>query len=178
MHGFTVGAALAVAMVCAIVPGQAAQAPRADHIWTNADMTDLRARGLLSIVGTEPAPTPAQPPTAFAAERSAPSPGSDQASRTEDPAWYSEQAAQLQTELAAQEARLNAAQTNLADARNLRGVTGSFNLAAGGSLGVTPEDVIANLAARVADTQSRLDELSDLARRNDIPPGVLRAAAS
>ena len=49
-------------------------------------------------------------------------------------------------------------------------------MAAGDTYGVTPEDVIAHLQAQVTETQSRLDELADLARRNDIAPGVLRAA--
>jgi len=40
--------------------------------------------------------------------------------------------------------------------------------------GVTPEAGIENLQAQVAETQAMLDELADLARTHNIPPGALR----
>jgi hypothetical protein len=58
--------------------------------------------------------------------------------------------------------------------RSGTGITGSFNMAAGDTYGVTPDERIAYLAAQVQQTQAQLNELADLARRNDIPPGVLR----
>ena len=42
------------------------------------------------------------------------------------------------------------------------------------TIGVTPQAAIAILEAQVGEVQSQLDELSDLARQNNIPPGVLR----
>jgi multidrug efflux pump subunit AcrA (membrane-fusion protein) len=157
-----------LALACFAIPARAAQqqaAPAAQtKRWTNADMDRLRAEGLISIVGPEAVTAP--PP--------APAPGPVYASRLEDPVWYADQAAALQAELSARAAALAQAQTNLADARNLRGITGSINMAAGETFGVTPDETIANLQAQRIETQSRLDELADLARRNDIPPGVLR----
>ena len=43
------------------------------------------------------------------------------------------------------------------------------------SVGVTPDAAIALLEARVQEVQSQLDDLSDLARQHDIPPGDLRS---
>lgn len=161
--------AFAVTLACSAIP---AQAQRTKRVWTNADMDDLRALGLISIVGPETvAATPAAPASA-----TTPSAGQFPvyASRTEDPVWYANQAADLQAQLNAGQTALTQAQDNLAQAIDLRGTTGTFNMAAGDTYGVTPEDRIAFLAARVQETQERLDELADLARRNDIPPGVLR----
>jgi hypothetical protein len=41
--------------------------------------------------------------------------------------------------------------------------------------GITPEAGIAALQAQVLEVQGQLDELGDLARQNNIPPGVLRS---
>jgi hypothetical protein len=169
-----------LALACSAIPAHAAQqAPPATSIkrWTNADMDRLRAEGLISIVGPETVTAPAAAPEA-APPTPAPAAGPVYASRVEDPTWYAEQAAALQTELAARETALAQAQTNLADARNLRGTTGSINvdIVANVAWGVTPEEVIANLQAQVSDTQSQLDDLAELARRNYIAPGVLRGS--
>jgi len=43
------------------------------------------------------------------------------------------------------------------------------------NVGVTPQAGIAILEAQVREVQYQLDELSDLARQNDIPPGDLRS---
>jgi hypothetical protein len=155
-----------LALACSAMPAQAQQTRR---IWTNADMDDLRARGLISIVGTEtaavaPAPAPAQFPV--------------YAARTEDPAWYAAEATDLQAQLSTRAVALAQAQDNLLQARDGRGTTGSFDMAAGDTYGVTAEERIAFLAAQVQETQARLGELADLARRNDIPAGVLRGTAA
>jgi hypothetical protein len=153
----------ALALACSAIPAQAQQTRR---VWTNADMDDLRARGLISIVGTETvAATAAAPaPTQFPVY----------ASRTQDPAWYAEQAADLQAQLSVRASELAVAQDNLLQARNGRGTTGSFDMAAAATYGLTPEERIAFLEAQTQETQARLNELADLARRNDIAPGVLR----
>ena len=44
-----------------------------------------------------------------------------------------------------------------------------------GNVGVTPEAGIALLEAQAREVQTQLNELSDLARQNNIPPGVLRS---
>jgi uncharacterized protein YigA (DUF484 family) len=41
-------------------------------------------------------------------------------------------------------------------------------------VGITPQAGIEILAARVRELQSQRNDLTDLARQNDIPPGVLR----
>jgi len=164
--------ALALLVLASLaVPACAQQAPAAQtKRWTNADMDGLRERGLISIVGQEaPAPAPAAVPT--------PAPSPAYASRLQDPAWYAEQASELRAELARRAAAFVNAQAALAEARSGRGATGSFSMDAGDTPGVTPEEVATNLQAQVLETQSMLDELADLARRNDIAPGLLRSAA-
>lgn len=52
-------------------------------------------------------------------------------------------------------------------------MTGGINLD-DGDIGITPEAGIEFLQQRVNETQTELDALEDLARRNDIPPGTLR----
>ncbi len=52
-------------------------------------------------------------------------------------------------------------------------MTGGINLD-GGDIGITPEAGIEILEQRVMEEQARLDDLEELARRNDIEPGTLR----
>jgi hypothetical protein len=142
-----------------------AQAAKTKKVWTNDDMDQLRARGLITTfnVATE---TAAQAPAA------PPEPATF-TSRTEDPAWYAEQAAILQAKLDKREAALREAQANLAQAAE--GITQPGIAMDKGNVGVTPEAGLAILEAQVHEVQSQLDELSDLARQNNIPPGVLRS---
>ena len=93
--------------------------------------------------------------------------------RTQDPAWYAEQAAKLRDELERRRAQLGEYRQALEDARSLRKTTGGVNLDEG-DIGITPEAAIEILQQRVSETQTELDALEDLARRNDIPPGTLR----
>ena len=162
---------LAVIFALAItLPSHAAEKPRpkqddqAKKIWTNDDMDQLRSQGLISTFSVAPeitAPAPAAPsePATFTP-------------RTEDPTWYAEQAAILQAELDKREAALHEAQANLAQAA--KGITQPGIAMDKQNAGVTPEAGIAVLAAQVLEVQSQLDELSELARQNNIPPGVLR----
>jgi hypothetical protein len=173
MHRYSLSLTLALALTGLAISARAAeaaepaQAQQARRVWSNDDLDELRARGLISIVPAEEAPAaptaapPAAPPTPV------------YASRMQDPAWYSGQAAELQAQLDANMAALLQARAGLAQARSLRQTTGGINLAQE-SIGITPEDGMAILEARVGQVQSQLDELADLARRNNIPPGVLR----
>jgi len=95
------------------------------------------------------------------------------AARTEDPTWYAEQAAILQAELDKREAALREAQSNLA--RAAEGITQPGIAMDKKNAGITPESGIAVLQAQVLEVQNQLGELSDLARQNNIPPGVLRS---
>lgn len=163
---FSLATALALAIA---IPSLAAGKPRPAQansnqpkkVWTNEDMDQLRARGLISIVG--PALNEAAPPSTNAPVY---------ASRLQDPEWYAQQAADLQAELDKRAADLHDAQAALAQAAN--GVTQPGIDMGKGNVGVTPEAGIAILQAEAQEIQRQLDELSDLARQNNISPGALR----
>jgi hypothetical protein len=131
------------------------------HVWTNEDLEKLHGLGLISIVGQVDEDRSTWP--------SAPEPYVE----TQDPEWYAEQAAGLREELENREAQLSDFEQAIDDVRSLRQTTGGISLDYG-SVGITPEDAIENLQEGVDETQANLDELEDLARRNGIPPGVLR----
>jgi ABC-type Zn uptake system ZnuABC Zn-binding protein ZnuA len=78
----------------------------------------------------------------------------------------------LQEQLDAAEADLAQAQQALAQVSS-RITSAGINVSERG-LGVTPQAGIEILAARVREIQAQLEELADLARQNDIAPGVLR----
>ena len=117
MFRYSLPLAMILAFACTAIPTRAAQQPQQrppqiKRVWTTNDMDDLRARGLISIVGTEPEAVPAP------AVAPAPTPGLVYAGRTEDPAWYAEQAGGLQAQLSAQQAAAAQAQDNLDQVRN------------------------------------------------------------
>jgi hypothetical protein len=154
---------------------QAAEKPRSAQgnqnqpkkVWTNDDMDQLRARGLISIVGQKLA-EPATKAPAAPAETTFPV----YASRLDDPEWYADKAADLQAELDKREAALREQQAAIALAADR--ITEPGLALDKDNAGVTPAAGVANLQAQVQEVQSQLDELSDLARQHDIPPGVLR----
>lgn len=150
------------------IPSRAANQPRAGKtektavLWTNEVLEKLRPLGAISIVGQ---PGKADDSTAAAV----PSPYLE----TQDPEWYAGQAAELRDELARRKAQLGGYCQAIEDARSLKTMTGGVYLD-DGDLGITPEAGIEILQQRVSETQSELDALEDLARHNDIPPGILR----
>jgi hypothetical protein len=160
---------LAISMTLSILatPLRAASKPRAGTdgqspvVWTNDDLARLHSFGLISIVGQsdEERPTSASAPVGYA--------------KTQDPAWYAEQAAKLRDELQRRRAQLSGYRQALEDARSLKTTTGGINLD-DGDIGITPEAGIEILQRRVNEAQTELDALEDLARRNDIEPGTLR----
>src|SRR5579863_8955687 len=98
-YSFPLAAALALLIACS---SQAAEKPRAAQgdqkqpkkVWSNDDMDQLRARGLISVVGQEAtAPEVQAPATPLEARFPV------YQSRLDDPEWYADQAANLQDEL-------------------------------------------------------------------------------
>lgn len=171
-YSFAIAALFALAMA---FPSRAAEKPRPAQanqnppkkVWTNDDTDQLRSRGLISIVGQEPtdaaALAPAAPPKSTPPAYN---------SRLEDPAWYAREAADLQAELEKREAALREQQTAMALAAE--GITQPGIALDKPNAGVTPQAGLAILSAQVKEVQDQMDELSDLARQNNIPPGVLR----
>ena len=168
---FPLAAIVSLAFAC---HSGAAEKPQPAHaneattkkVWTNDDVDDLRARGLISIIGSDvsqAAVQPAPPHQSIFPVHS---------SRLQDPAWYAEQASDLQAELDRRQTLLRQQQEALALAP--QGITQPGVAMDQPSYGLTPQYAVANLAAQVSEVQNQLDDLSDLARRNDIPPGVLR----
>jgi hypothetical protein len=130
-------------------------------VWTNDDLERLHILGLICIVGRINGETPKS--------TSLPQPYV----KIQDPQWYAEQAAKLRDELERRGSQLGGYRQALEDARSLRETSGGINLDEGDT-GITPEAGIEILQQHVSETQSELDALEDLARRNDIPPGTLR----
>jgi hypothetical protein len=167
IYPFPLAAVVALAIA---FPTRAAEKPRpaqanqAKKVWTNEDMGQLRSRGLISTFSVAPE-TAAQAPAA-------PSEPATFAARTEDPTWYAEQAAILQAELDKRANALREAQAGIAQAAE--GITQPGIAMDKRGAGITPQAGLAILQAGVQEIQSQLDELSDLARQNNIPPGVLR----
>ena len=159
--------AISMTLSALAIPLRAANKPRAGKteratvLWTNEDLEKLRGLGLISVVG--------QAPEEATAAAAAPSPYLE----TQDPEWYAEQASKLQAELKRREAGLQEYRQALDDVRSLKTMTGGINLD-GGDIGITPEAGIEILQRRVHEIQSELDDLEDLVRHNDIPPGTLR----
>ena len=172
IYTFPLAAALALLIACS---SQAAEKPRpaqgnqnqAKKVWTNDDMDQLRARGLISITGQEAPVQTAEAPAA-PAETTFPI----YESRLDDPSWYADTAADLQAELDKREAALRDQLAAIAQAANR--ITEPGLALDKDNAGVTPAAGVANLQAQVQEVQSQLDELSDLARQHNIAPGVLR----
>jgi hypothetical protein len=159
--------AVTLGLVAVAIPLRAANKPHAGTdsqkpvVWTNDDLARLDALGLISIVGrvNNETPQPASLPQSYV--------------NTQDPAWYAEEAARLGDELERRQAQLGKYSQAIDDARSLETMTGGINLNRG-AIGITPDAGIEILQQRVSEIQMKLDELEDLARRNDVPPGTLR----
>jgi hypothetical protein len=164
----TFSLAISITLSTLAIPLRAANNPRAGKteqaavLRTNDELEKLRPLGLISIVGqpsiAEDAITAALPPPYR---------------NTQDPEWYAEQAAKLRAQLESNVAELQRYRQAIEDAKSLKATTGGTNLEKG-DIGITLEAGIEILQRRVSETQSELDALHDLARRNDIPPGALR----
>ena len=162
----TFSLAISMTLSSLAIPLRAANKPRARKtektIWTNEDLEKLRRLAAISIIGqlnkADDSTTAAMPVSYLEAQ---------------DPQWYAVQAVELREELGRRQAQLSEFRQALEDARSLKETTGGINLD-DGDIGITPEAGIEILQQRVTETQSELDDLEDLARRNDIEPGTLR----
>jgi hypothetical protein len=160
-------AAFTLGLISVAIPLRATNRPHAGVdrqtkvVWTNDDLDKLHGLGLISIVGREDDERPT----------STPQPGPYE--KTQDPDWYAAQAAKLRDELEYRQAQLREYRQALDDARSLRESTGGVDLV-GEDFAITPEAGIEILQQRVEEAQAKFDDLEDLARRNDIPPGKLR----
>ncbi len=160
--------AVSLGLVAAAMPLRAANRPHAETgsqntmVWTNDDLEKLHNLGLISVVGPidEEKPTSAPAPEPYV--------------RTEDPEWYAVQAAKLRDELERRQTQLREYWQAIDDARGLRKTTGGINLDEG-DIAITPEVGIEILERHVDEVQKEINDLEDLARRHDIPPGTLRA---
>jgi len=156
-----------LALVVPVIPLRAANGPHAGtdnqnaKVWTNDDVARLEDRDLISIVGQADAET----------STSESKPRNYEV--TQDPQWYAAQAARLRDDLAYRRAQLREYRQALDDARSLKETNGGINLVDEG-FAITPEAGIDILQQRVLQEQTGLDDLEDLARRNDIEPGTLR----
>jgi hypothetical protein len=149
------------------IPLRAASKPRAGAdsqkpvVWTNDDLERLHSLSQISIVGQSDD------------EKAASAPLPAGYVKTQDPEWYAQQAAKLRDELERRRAHLTGFRQAIEDVKSLKTMTRGINLEEG-DIGITPEAGIEFLQHRVNETQTELDALEDLARRNDIPPGTLR----
>ena len=130
-------------------------------VWTNDDLEKLHDSGLISIVGQvdQEKAIFENVPQGYEA--------------TQDPEWYAEQASRLHDELEYWQVQLREYQKAFEDAQGLRETTGGINLI-DEDFAITPEAGMEILQQHVAEVQGKLDDLEDLARRNDIEPGTLR----
>lgn len=154
--------------VCVLAaPSRAANKPRAaapdkpKTIWTNDEIEKLRLRGLITYFNV-----PEEAP--------APSVAAGPYDRAKDPAWYAEQAAKLQADLASAQMELRQYRKAQDDARNLKRMTGGIALEQD-TIGITPEAGMEILERRVREAASQMDALEELARHNGFAPGVTRA---
>jgi hypothetical protein len=160
--------AISMTLSTLAIPLRAANQPRAGKaekttvLWTNEDLEKLRPLAAISIVGQ-----PNQADDSTIAVMPLPY------LETQDPEWYAEQAAKLRDELERRQAQLSKYLRALEDARSLKETTGGINLDEG-DVGITPEAGIEILREHVSEAQLALDDLEELARRNDIEPGTLR----
>jgi hypothetical protein len=130
-------------------------------VWTNEDLEKLRALGLISIIG--------QVDDEESASASLP----ETLHQEQDPAWYADQAAQLRDELEDRQEQLREYRQALDDTRSLKDTTGGVYFDDGDNC-LTPNACIQLLQQYVNEVQANFAELEELARRNGIPPGVLR----
>jgi hypothetical protein len=157
-----------IAPAVSFAGGLPAQPPKpaiATRVWTSEEVEALRGRGLISLIGQQPAEVSASAQTPPEAETRTPRP-----ERAKDPEWYAEQAAAARLAMEVARAEARRVRRELGNARYWEG---GLNLA-GDNTGITPVSELEILETRSREEEERIDALADQARRNGIPPGALR----
>ena len=140
-----------------------------DRTWTNERLQQLHEQGLISEFNRLPE-SRAEATLEIAAEESNPFRVYD---RTQDTRWYAEQVAALNAKIQALETELVHYQAELHYVRELK--TSEAGLAVyQDTVGITPEAGIDIRRALLQGLRGELEDIRDLARRNNIPPGVVR----
>jgi hypothetical protein len=172
---FCVGLVAPAATFAAGDPAKPAASPKPDSqkkVWTNDDVERLNPafveyrESQNSTGSATSAPIVVVKPLAPAARRAvvrAP------LAPEQDPRWYAQQVTALQAEL-------SAIDNHEDELRQFRAT--SAGLPTGLILnapveGITTDNLIAQLEARRQEIAQQIDALSDLARQNDLPPGIL-----
>ena len=135
----------------------------AKRIWTTEDVEALHDRGLISLVGAQPATpssvTPGPQPTRGL-----------RPIRALDPEWYSEQVADLHAAMESTTAEVNLVRREMDNARYWEA---GIRLVRENP-GITPEAGVQVLSGRNSEVQAKIEALADQARRLRIPPGAAR----
>jgi hypothetical protein len=147
-----------------------APAPSATQkkVWTNDDLDQLHDQGGVSVIGKSSAPSAAAPQSGPAQPaRPAVAP---KLPKEKDPEWYKEQLAPLYTALDRINSEIAAAQSAVdGETRGDAGVSMGARAPAG-----TPQEQLVALQKQQQDVQTKIDNLLDQARHNDLEPGALR----
>jgi hypothetical protein len=140
-----------------------------DRTWTNERLELLHERGLISEFSQLPEAR-SEVAGQILLEESNPFRVYD---RLRDPRWYAEQVAALRAKIQALETELARYQAELQYVRDLKTMEAGLALSQD-TIGITPEAGIEVRKTLLHNLRSQLDELQELARHNDIPPGIVR----
>jgi len=172
---FCLGLAIPAATFAGGGPAKPAASPKPDSqkkVWTNDDVERLNPafvvnRAPQTTTGSATATRvvgelPARPASASAAPSAPLDP-------EQDPQWYAQQVTELNAELSAIDSREE-------QLRQFRATTAG--LPTGLVLnapceGISTDNLIAQLDARRQEIVQQMDALGDMARQNDLPPGIL-----
>src|ERR1700722_6100187 len=140
-----------------VEPGQVstlAAGPDAAHVWTNADIARLAMEDNISLVGPEPVTSSNLP--------APPSSESEERAR-----WIGERAEKLQRELQRRKEKLRRYLDAIDKATSNENTESGVNLYEG-NVGITLDSGREILESSVREVEAELDDLADLAPRNDI----------
>jgi len=167
------GARGAVGLGAQAGSGEKAKPKKAKKVWTNEDLERLRESSSISVLGGPAAPAGA--PSKGAAEEAGG--GGEKAGaggaayvKAKDPQWYQQRMASLRAELERTEKEISRLQNFLQNpSTGQAGLTlGQYNAR------LSPGNQIEQLERRREEVRRQIDDLEAEARRNGIPPGVLR----